>query len=166
MILATVLIIAVINDIRFHKIPNALTYSAMLAAIAWHSMFNGTEGLYFSLGGIGSGIAVLLGFYLMGGMGAGDVKLMGAVGGFLGPKGVLAAFLFTALIGGIYALIVLGRGGYLKAALKRYTAMLRTFVSTGKIIYAPAPGREKDLKLWYGIAIAIGTIFSMGFQVI
>ena len=166
LILTAVLIIAVVGDIRFHKIPNALTYPAMLAGIAWHGMVSGVEGVYFSLGGIGAGIALLIVFFLLGGMGAGDVKPMGAVGGFLGPDGVFAAVIFTALIGGVYALILLGRRGHLKDAVKRYSGMVRTFIATGKLIYAPAPGREEDLKLWYGIAIALGTTVSMGLKII
>jgi prepilin peptidase CpaA len=109
------------------------------------------------------GIAILLPFYLLGGMGAGDAKLLGAVGGLLGPKGVFLAFLFTALVGGIYALVLLAYHGFLKKAFLRYGIMLKTFFLTGNFIYIPPPERERKPKLWYGLAIALGTFLSVGF---
>jgi hypothetical protein len=57
--------------------------------------------------GLAAGMALLMPFYLLKGMGAGDVKLMGVVGAFLGPTRVLHAFLWTGLSGGLYALILL-----------------------------------------------------------
>src|SRR4030042_3319596 len=92
-----VLIIAAVNDIRVQKIPNWLTSPAMAVGIIYHTGLKGLEGFIFSWGGIGVGIVVMIGFYLVGGTGAGDVKLMGAVGGFLGPKGGFLVFLLPAI---------------------------------------------------------------------
>ncbi len=164
MFLITIFLIAIINDIRFRKIPNLLTYPSMMIAIVYHTFINGFEGFLFSLEGLGLGIAVLTVFYLMGGMGAGDVKLMGAVGGFLGPKGVFTAFLFTALVGGVYALALLALRGYLKGTLKRYGLILKTFLLTKKIIYVSSSKEEKKLRLCYGVAIASGTLLSLFFE--
>jgi prepilin peptidase CpaA len=155
-ILITILLtIAVITDVRSRRIPNMLTFPAVIAAIAYHSWLSGFDGLLFSIEGIGVGLAVFIVFYLAGGMGAGDVKLMGAVGGFLGPKGVFIAFLCTALIGGIYAMAMLAFHGY-----KRYGSILKTFVLTRKIIYIPRSNEEKGFRLCYGVAIALGTLLS------
>jgi len=104
--LSAVLIVASVNDLRFQKIPNLLTYPAMVVALVYHFVMNGLDGLLFSAGGLALGIAVFILPYLMGGMGAGDAKLMGTVGAILGARGVFIAFLFTAIIGGVYALIV------------------------------------------------------------
>jgi len=106
-LLTAVLIIAVVSDIRLQKIPNWLTYPAMTVRIIYRTGLKGLEGFIFSWGGIGVGVAVRIGFYLVGGTGAGDVQLMGAVGGFLGPKGVFIAFLCTAIVGGIYAILLM-----------------------------------------------------------
>ncbi len=159
--LIAILLAAAASDIRFHKIPNWLTYPAMLAGILYHSMVNGLDGLFLSITGAGVGIAVLLVLYLMGGMGAGDVKLMGAIGGLLGPKGVFAAFIFTALTGGIYTLFFLAFHGYLKETFQRYWMILKTFVFTKRLIYFPPSEKEKEVRLPYGIAIALGTLFSV-----
>jgi prepilin peptidase CpaA len=154
------LIIAVVNDLRFQEIPNILVFPAMFVAIAYYSWFRGLEGFLFSIEGIGLGMAVLIAFHLFGGMGAGDVKLMGAVGGFLGPRGVFIAFLLTALIGGIYSLAMLAFHGYLGGTLKRYSAMLTTFIVTEKIVYVSASNKESKLRLCYGVPIALGTFIT------
>ena len=96
------------------------------------------------------GIALLILFHLLGGMGGGDVKLMGAVGAFLGPKGVLIAFLATALIGGIYALILLSFHGQLGKTLERYWLILKTYFLTRKVFYVPPSEGEKKPRLRYG----------------
>jgi len=162
-LLTAVLIIAAVNDIRLQKIPNWLTYPAMTVGIIYHTGLKGLEGFIFSWGGIGVGIAVLIGFYLVGGTGAGDVKLMGAVGGFLGPKGVFIAFLCTAIVGGIYAILLMALHGFLKETAKRYIRIIKTFILTKNIIYAPPTQKEKNPKLCYGVAIAVGTIISLAF---
>ena len=159
--LTSVLIMAAVYDIRFKKIPNLLTYPTAGAAIAYHTVLHGYGGLLFSMEGIGLGIAILIFPYLMGGMGAGDVKLMGAVGGLLGPKGVFMAFLFTAIIGGIYSLVLLFFHGYLKEILKRYVTMLKTGIFTGNIVFISSDKKGTKPRLRYGVVIAFGTLISV-----
>jgi prepilin peptidase CpaA len=154
-------VVAALTDAFSHKIPNWLTLSTMIGGLVCHGGTKGLEGFLFSLGGIGVGIACLVLPYLMGGMGAGDAKLMGAVGGLLGPKGTFIAFLFTAIIGGIYALALLAFHGYLKETARRYGTTLRTFFFTRQFVYIPSPYREKETRLCYGVAIALGTLISV-----
>jgi prepilin peptidase CpaA len=163
--ITTVLLIAAEMDIRFRKIPNWLTYPTMIMGIIYHTGIKGFNGFLFSVEGLGMGIAILIIPFLMGGMGAGDAKLMGAVGGLLGPKGVFIAFLFTAIVGGIYAIVFLTVYGYLKETAKRYGSLLKTFIFTQKFIYIPPPEREKAPRLCYGLAIALGTIISLAFGI-
>jgi len=155
------LFIAAIHDIEFHKIPNWLTYPTMMIGIVGHTWTNGLEGLLFSVSGVGVGVAVLIIPYLLGGMGAGDTKLMGAVGSLLGPRAAFVAFIFTGLIGGIYALVILARYGNLKSTFKRYGIILKTFFFTQKLIYIPPSREEMKPKLCYGVAIAVGTLLSV-----
>jgi prepilin peptidase CpaA len=159
--LTVALIIASINDIQFQKIPNWLTYPAMSVGIAYHTWMKGLEGFIFSVEGLGVGLAVLIIPYLMGGMGAGDIKLMGVVGGFLGPKEVFMAFIFTGIIGGIYALVILTLSGNLKLTVKRYWAMLKLLILTRNIMYIPPSAKEMKPRLCYGLAITIGTLLSL-----
>ena len=160
--LSAVLIVASVNDLRFQKIPDLLTYPVMLIAVGCHVVMNGLNGLLFSVGGLALGIAVFILPYLMGGMGAGDAKLMGAVGAILGAKGVFVAFLFTAIAGGIYALILfMVRRRAFKGFWQRQAATLKTFIFTRQFIPIPGDSNEKKPKLCYGVAIALGTLFSV-----
>jgi len=80
-----------IVDLRTHRIPNALTVSAAVVGLVWSLWANGSSGALASCAGLLSGLGVLLPFYLAGGLGAGDVKAMAAIGTFLGPKGAVLA---------------------------------------------------------------------------
>lgn len=160
-LLGVILIIAVITDIRFHKIPNWITFPAMMLGIAHYSYMNGSQGLIFSISGLFLGIAIFMPFYFLTGMGAGDVKLLGAVGCFLGAKGVLVAFLATALIGGVYAIILLAAHGYFKETARRYWTMLKVLIITMRISYIPPENKEKLPVMAYGVAIASGTFISV-----
>ena len=165
LVLIVALLIAAVNDIRFHKIPNWLTFTAIVAGIVYHTAMKGFSGFLFSATGVGVGIAVLIIPYVFRGTGAGDVKLMGSVGGFLGPKGVFLAFLFTSLVGGIYAIVLLALHGFIKETVKRYGSIIKTFVLTKSFIYIPPSKNENKPKLYYGIAIALGTLISVAFGI-
>lgn len=164
LILSNVLLVAVINDLREHKIPNWLTFPAMVGAVVFHTALNGWAGCLYSLQGIGLGMALLLVPYLLRGMGAGDVKLLGAVGGFLGPQGVFRSFLFIGIVGGIYVIAVLAFQGTLKETLSRYWRILKGFISTLTLTYIPSPGMKNQARLPYGVAIALGTLLSVGLR--
>jgi prepilin peptidase CpaA len=102
--LGTVLIVCAITDLRQRRIPNLLTYPTVITALLAYCIIGGWDGLLFSLGGLAFGCVVFLLPYLMGGMGAGDVKLMSGVGAVLGFKQTAVCFLFIAICGGIMAL--------------------------------------------------------------
>lgn len=158
-LLCTALAVALFTDIRSQKIPNWLTFTTILLALSQHVLYNGIQGLFFSLKGLGVGAAVPLVFYAAGKMGAGDVKLLGAVGAVLGPVGALNALLWTAVAGGIYALAVFSfRSSARTGLLRRYLLMLRVFITTRELTYIPPPKDQESVKLCYGIAIATGTL--------
>lgn len=167
--LTVILIIAAISDLRSHRIPNWLTFSTIVAGIVYHTYTKGSQGFLFSIKGLFLGVSFLLIFYFMKGTGAGDVKLMGAVGGFLGPKRVFTAFLFAALIGGIYSIVLLLLHGGFKDMAKRYGMMFGTFILPKRVIYASAENAENKEKrpvLCYGVVIALGTLLSVMREVI
>jgi prepilin peptidase CpaA len=166
-LISTILVIAAVNDLRFQKIPNLLIYPTIIMAMAYHSLTNGLEGFLFSTEGLGLGVGILLLPYLMGGMGAGDAKLLGAVGSIIGPRGVLLAFLFTALVGGLYALVLLLVSHQsVRACLLRCAKMLETPVATAQVIPASETRNRKKPRLCYGVAIALGTLFSIGLELV
>ena len=155
--LLLVLLVAAVSDFRIQTIPNWLTFSAVVVGFACHTGMNGFTGFLFSLQGVLLGLGSLMLFYLAAGMGAGDVKLMGAVGGLLGPKGVFGAFIYTAVIGGIVAVALLlwKAGG--RETLRRYGRILKTLILTRQFIYIPAAENKRMPVLYYGVVIALGT---------
>ena len=163
---ACILVIAAAWDLRYQKIPNLLTFPAILFALFYNCATTGFEGLVLSTGGLALGIALLIVPYLMGGMGAGDVKLMGAVGAVLGPRAVFNAFLLTAIIGAVYSVfLLLYQYKYSKTLIARYASMFKTFAFTRQFIYIPATTNEDKPKLCYGIAIASGALWTIWWQV-
>lgn len=155
--LAIVLIAASVIDIRSLRIPNWLTYSTLAVGISYLSITKGYDGFLLSLAGAAAGIGLLVFPYIMGGTGAGDVKLMGAVGSFLGAHGVFIVFILTCILAGAYALFLLASKGLLISTLKRYGRILWCFMITRNFIYIPPTIKEKALKLRFGLAIALGT---------
>ncbi len=164
-VLLIILAWAVVADLLYRKIPNLLTLPAMLFGIAYHSCLTGLAGFGLSTGGLAVGVGLLFAFYLAGMMGAGDVKLMGAVGSLLGPAGVLQAFLFTAFAGGVYAVIVLAVKGRLKVSAKRILSMLFLSIVHRKPILFADEEQAPSPVLCYGVAIALGTVASMFFKI-
>ena len=155
-ILAPIVVLAAATDICSHKIPNWLTFPAIIAGVIYHSTTAGIQGCLLSVAGALLGMAFFLPFYIKGGTGAGDVKLMGAVGAFLGPAGVLYAFLFSSMAGGIYAVLLLIRHGLFKETFMRYRDMVGAFLFLHKMLYIPPEAKMPVLR--FGIAIAVGTI--------
>jgi prepilin peptidase CpaA len=154
-------LIAAATDIRSRRIPNWLTYSGMLLGVGYHTMVNGAQGFFFGAGGLFLGLALLIVFYLAGGMGAGDVKLMGAVGALLGPKGVFIAFIFTALVGGMYAILLLLLRFRVSGTVIRLSTMFSSLRYGTTLTAASVGTNGKTTVLNYGVAIAIGVFLSI-----
>lgn len=101
--LVVVLAIAAVSDIRAHRIPNWLTLTGTILGLIGHAWLGGWPGLIGSLEGIGIAGLLLLP-YAVRGLGAGDVKLLAAVGALMGPAFLLWTLLGTILAGGLLAL--------------------------------------------------------------
>jgi prepilin peptidase CpaA len=157
--LITLLALCAASDVRSNKIFNIVTVPFAITAVALHTFNNGLDGLLFSTAGMATGIALLVIPYIMGGMGAGDVKLMGAVGSFLGAKSTLCAFFFIALAGGIYSLsLILIRRDVFKGFFSEKLLVLSSMVLLRQYIPIETGNTEQKPRLKYGVAIAFGTI--------
>jgi prepilin peptidase CpaA len=104
-------------DVRRRKIPNAITAPAVLLALAAHAAAGGAEGVRVSLAGMLLAGGLLLPGWLLGWMGAGDVKLMAAVGAWLAYPQAALALLAALAVGGVMALVTAARHGVLGRAL-------------------------------------------------
>lgn len=159
-LIVTIAIMAIVFDLLFRRIPNVLTVAAALLGLFLHALWSGMPGFLNSLGGLGLGFGVLLVFYLMGGMGAGDVKLMGGMGALLGVELTEAALIYTALVGGVMAVATVTANRAWKDTLYR---LLLLVTLRGKIPDGPeglkglGPGR---LTIPYGVAIGIGSLLA------
>lgn len=102
-----VLAFAVREDLLRHRIPNTLNAAALLLGLGLASLTAGWSGLINSVGGALVGCAALVPFYLLRGMGAGDVKLMAAAGAFLGPSSSLLAAAMALVAGATLAVAII-----------------------------------------------------------
>ena len=149
-------IVATIFDIKVRRIPNALT--ATMAGVGIGFAASGVSGVSLgaSVVGLMLGFALMMPGHALGATGAGDVKLMAAVGAIVGPALVVSAFLFTALAGGVLALAVAVRRQRLAA----------TLAGTGRLIAAPGEAKQEiraatgSSRFAYGPAIAIGSVLA------
>src|SRR5438105_14206090 len=107
------------TDLRTRRIPNWITVSGAIAGLTLHIVYGGLSGAVHSLAGAALGLAIFFGLYAAGGMGAGDVKLFGAVGAFAGPQVLVFVFFFTGLLGGIAGLGLALYRGRLQQTLER-----------------------------------------------
>jgi prepilin peptidase CpaA len=96
-------LIASAEDLWRRNISNWIPVSALCAGIAWHAWQHGWAGVGTALLGALGGFAVFLLFYLFGGMGGGDVKLMAGFGALIGTSHLLQAALWTAILGALLA---------------------------------------------------------------
>jgi prepilin peptidase CpaA len=100
-------LIAAVTDLWKFKVPNLLTLPLLAGGLVYHGVTGGLSGLAESGLGALCGFAILIVFYLLGGMGAGDVKLMAAVGAWLGMSLTFSVFLASALAAGVYAMVLI-----------------------------------------------------------
>jgi prepilin peptidase CpaA len=108
---------ACVTDLRSRRIPNVLTFGAAIAALVFAGVTGGWSALFLACGGWIVGAAIFFLPFALGGLGGGDVKLLAALGAWLGPHDALWLGLYTGTVGGIAALVVALANGYLKQAL-------------------------------------------------
>jgi prepilin peptidase CpaA len=150
------MIAATIVDIRTRRIPNELT--AAMAGIGVGLSAAGVSGIsvWASMLGFAIGLALMMPGHVLGATGAGDVKLMAAVGAIVGPALVVTAFLFTAVAGGVLAVVVAARRRRLSATLAGTGRLVAGSAGTrAELRSAPAASRFA-----YGPAIAVGSILA------
>ncbi|WP_018923519.1 A24 family peptidase [Salsuginibacillus kocurii] len=156
-VLLLLLAICVVTDVRNRKIYNKVVYPGLLFAFIFHTIQAGWEGISHSFLGFLLGFGLLLIPYLMGGMGAGDVKLLAMVGAFKGAAFVFYTFIYMAIIGAVIALaIILFRRGFLKSLIYKFSSM-----KSGVKYSAGLSKQSLSATYPYGVAIAGGAMISL-----
>ena len=164
--LAALLLVAIATDLRSRRIPNVLVAVGLGLGLAGRLLDPGSpagEALIAFFKGSGTGLLALMPLYLMRACGAGDVKLMAMVGGFVGPAVVLDAALWTLVSGGVLSLVfMLGRG------VAAQTIENIRFLLTDLMVRARSGGGARlaplattAARLPYAVAIAAGTLIAV-----
>jgi prepilin peptidase CpaA len=148
-------LLAIYSDLRWRKVPNCLTLPAIVLGFFLNFVGNSWNGLIFAFFGLLVGMGLLMLPYILGGMGGGDVKFMGALGAMLGSYSVLNIFLYTSFVGGAIAIVVAITNRSLVEMLKKVWLLLKCIF----LFRAPLAGAglfKKSLEIPYGLAIGIG----------
>ena len=143
-------------DLRTRRVPNALTIPLAVAGLACAA--GGISGLTIraALFGLALGLLLMLPGYVFGATGAGDVKLLAAAGAWLGPAHVGVAFLYTAIVGGVLALVVARRRRRLGLTLEGASRIITTRAANVVEIEHPAANN----RFAYAPAIAAGSMLA------
>lgn len=148
-------------DLRTRRIPNPLTGFSILAGLLLHFVLGGWSQLGMSAAAAGIGGGLFLIFYLAGGMGAGDVKLMTAVACIAGYNSVLELLVTTAIMGGVFAIVLAAYRGKLKETFRNILVLLVHHRMEG---LKPHPElnlkNTRTVRLPYAIAIAAGCLIT------
>jgi len=161
MLLGILVAVAAVFDIRYRRIPNWLVLAGIIVGFSWNVYSSGWTGLLRAAEGLGLGFVLYFPLYLIRARGAGDVKLLAAVGAITGPGNCFLIFILTAILGGIIALILLLIRGRLRKTLFNVGWMLEDLIH----LRAPYKSTEeldvtsnKGMRLPHGAMIAVGVL--------
>ena len=155
-------LLASVTDVKSRRIPNLLTGPAMLAGLSLHLAIGGWSGFANSFGALLLCGAAFMLIHLAGGMGAGDVKLIAAQGSLLGLSDVPALLAFTAICGGVAALVLAAKHGRLRATVLNAGTILAHHSRQGLVPHPELNVKNStSLRLPYAIAIAGGTFLTV-----
>jgi prepilin peptidase CpaA len=151
------------GDLRTRRIPNYLTFGTAVAGLAFNCIAYGLPGLGNGILGMLLGFACLILPYLWGGMGAGDVKALAALGAWLGPQHTLFLFCYMGVAGGVMALgYLVWQGGLWKKIKQGWTFLLNhVLIRPAGAPPPPSPDRLTT-GIPYGVAIAVGMVILVG----
>jgi prepilin peptidase CpaA len=150
---------AAVIDWRTRRIPNALTFGASAVAVAFAAATGGVQGGLWSLAGFGVGLLIFFPLFALRALGAGDVKLLAAIGAWLGPSLVGWVAVYGAIAGGVLAIPWLVAGGRLGATLANIWGLLVHWRLSG---FKPHPVVTLDnpeaVRMPYALPIALGAL--------
>ncbi|MGO8760644.1 MAG: prepilin peptidase [Desulfobaccales bacterium] len=144
-------------DFKTRRIPNYLTLGGALGGLAFQFGYQGLPGLLDGLAGLGLGFILLLGPYLLGGMGAGDVKASAALGAWLGLRRAFFLFVYMGICGGLIILVMLLWQGRLLAGIREgWNFLLNWLLCRSFDAKPPSPASARTTTIPYGVAMALG----------
>ena len=146
-------------DVRTRRIPNLVTGSTMVLGTILNTAYSGGSGLAASLLGVFVPMTILLLPFAMGGIGGGDVKMMGALGALVGPRLALWGLVLGMILGGVIMMFHLARRGRLGEKVRATGAMVRAAAATGSVaplhVTSESPG---SVALPYSVPLGLGSL--------
>jgi prepilin peptidase CpaA len=157
-----VAIIACATDLRSRRIPNVLTFGAALAGLVYHAITGGVDAFGQSLLGWFVGALIFIVPFTLRGLGGGDVKLLAALGAWLGPTEAFWLALYTGAAGGVLAIVVSLATGYFATAVRNVGLLLCHFRVAG-LAAMPEITLESSTapKLAYAVPIFVGLVATL-----
>jgi prepilin peptidase CpaA len=151
------------TDWRSRRIPNWLTVPGFFVGILVNALVGGSAGLKFSLLGAGLGLLVLLPFVFLRSLGAGDWKLAGALGAFVGWQTLADLLMASILVAGLMALSLVIYKRRFKQTLRNIWGMLASMITFHRPGAEVSLDNPQSLKVPYGVALALTTLlFAVG----
>jgi prepilin peptidase CpaA len=144
-------------DATTQRIPNKITVTGFAAALVLRAPL-GQDALVQGLAGAGIALSVAILFYALRAIGGGDVKLLAAVGAFLGSTHIVGALALAAVLGAAFALISVIRRGVLPLLLFNTLDLVKSLASLGQAGQRGKLDSSPMLTIPYGVPIAIGTL--------
>ena len=155
----TLSLTAAIWDLRVRRIPNWLVLAGIVAGVVWHVMESGWSGLGTAAEGLGLGFFLYFPLFLLRARGAGDVKLLAAVGSITGPANCFWIFFFTAILGGVIGLVLIAARGRVHRTFANIAVIARDLTHL-RAPFESSP--ELDVKTTHGMRLPHGAILVAG----
>jgi prepilin peptidase CpaA len=152
-------LVACVTDLRSRRIPNLLTFGSAAAAVVFAAATHGWSGAAMACAGCVVGLALFLPLFLLGGMGAGDVKLLGALGAWLGVASIVWVALYGAIAGGVLAIVVALLHGYARTLFRNVGLLLTHWRVNGlRSLEALTLEGGGSPRIAYALPIAVGVL--------
>ena len=154
--------VACLADLGWRRIPNVVTFGGAALALVTAAATGGVSAFGLAAAGWLVGLLLFLPLFALGGLGAGDVKLLAALGAWLGPRDVVYVALYGAIAGGVFAVVLAYSQGYLRTALRNLYALVTFWRVAGvrpmeglTLDAAPGPRLAYTLPMSAGLAVTL-----------
>ncbi|MCC8067561.1 MAG: prepilin peptidase [Clostridiales bacterium] len=155
--LTSIAVVAVLCDLQSGRIPNAVTATGLMMGLTYQLFENEILGVILYLGGIMLPVLLLGGLYYFRMLGAGDIKLLSVVGGFLGPAGVLSCMVRSFFVAAVFSLVILYRNHLFGKQFTYFWAYISDYAKNGQW-HSYTDGVDERAKFCFSIPVLIGIL--------